>query len=62
MKKTLAIVLSAATVCAVMLSSGCGRNRMTGNHSDGRPSNGASQTDGALIPGTSDDNNAPDGY
>ncbi len=62
MKKSIAIVLSAATVCAVMLTSGCGRRGPMGNHSDGRPSSTASQTNGGTVmPGLPDDNNIPDG-
>jgi len=62
MKKSIAIALSAATVCSVLLTAGCGRNNPMGNHSDGRPSSTASQTDGGTVmPDGSDDNNAPDG-
>ena len=61
MKRTIAIALSAVTLCSVMLTAGCG-NRPMGNQSDGRPSSTASQTDGGnLMPDGSDDNNAPDG-
>ena len=62
MKKTIALALSAATICSVMLASGCGRNRPTGNNSDGRPGSTASQTDnGSIMPDGSDGNTVPDG-
>ena len=59
MKKPIALALSAAAICSVMLASGCGRNRPAGNSSDGRPGSTATQTDnGSIMP---DDNNVPDG-
>ena len=55
MKRTIALALSAATLCGAMLTAGCGRNRPTGNQTGATPSGSVSQTEGIpMLPDGSD--------
>ena len=55
MKRTIALALSAATICGVLMTAGCGRNRPTANNTGATSSHSATQTDGGSLPdGTSD--------
>ena len=46
MKRTIALALSAAAICSVMMTAGCGRNRPTGNTTGASGSGSVSMTDG----------------
>ena len=60
MKKTLAIALSAAAICSVMLTAGCGRTKPNANNTGAMPSGSVSQTDNIpMLPNGSDNADTP---
>ena len=62
MKRTIAIALSAATICGVIMTAGCGKNKPTGNHTSGSTSSSVSQTEGMpMLPDASDGSISGDG-
>lgn len=62
MKRTIAIALSAAAICSVMISAGCGRTKPNGNVTSTNSSGSVSQTEGTpLLPdGTGDTTDGSD--
>ncbi|MBQ2988080.1 MAG: hypothetical protein IJD59_03150 [Clostridia bacterium] len=55
MKRTIALALSAAAICGIMLTAGCGRNGQNGNHTGASPSGSAPQTSGdSMLPDGAD--------
>ena len=59
MKRTIALALSAAAICSVMMTAGCGRTKPGGTNNNSTPSGSVSQTENTpMLPdgsGTSDD-------
>ena len=59
MKRTIALALSAAAICSVMMTAGCGRTKPNGTSTNSTSSNSVSQTEGTpMLPdGTSNTDN-----
>ena len=59
MKRTIALALSAAAICSVMMTAGCGRTKPNGTNTNSTSSNSVSQTEGTpMLPdGTSNTDN-----